>query len=37
MKTRVGKLITVENPHKNKSAKHEYRGAELLKRLTVEV
>lgn len=29
MKTRVGKLITVENPHKNKSVKHEYRGVIL--------
>lgn len=30
MKTRVGKLITVENPHKSKSVKHDYRAAILV-------
>jgi hypothetical protein len=29
MRTRVGNLIKVENPHKNKSVKHEYRAAIL--------
>lgn len=30
MKTRVGKLITVENPRQSKKTSHQYRGAILV-------